>query len=337
MKKLSLIDKILVIVNSILAMLLLISFSSYYISPNSIPFISIISLSVPVLILLNALFIIYWLITFKRQFLISTIVLLIGFQYVLSFYRIKEKKVILTEDIKLMTYNVRMFNLYDWISKENVKKEIVDFIKTKDPDILSIQEFHESKITEIKFPYKYIKITNKSNHSGQAIYSKYKIINSGSLNFSNTGNNAIFVDILKNKDTLRVYNVHLESLRINPKEEELTQENTEKFRKRVEKGFKIQANQATLILQHQEKIKHKSIICGDFNNTAFSWVYKNLKDGKNDAFEEAGSGFGSTYDLKFPLRIDFILTDEAITVNNFKTYNVEYSDHEPIMARINFD
>lgn len=337
MKKLSLIDKILVFVNSLLAMLLLISFSSYYISPNTISFISIISLSVPILIILNVLFIIYWLVRLKRQFLISTLVLLIGFQYVISFYRIKEKKVLLSEDVKLMTYNVRMFNLYNWISKENVNKEIFEFIKTKDPDILSLQEYHQSNHNVLKFPYKYVKLTNKNNHSGQAIYSKYKIINKGSLNFSNTSNNAIFVDILKNKDTVRIYNIHLESLRINPKAQELTQENSEKLKKRLEKGFKIQANQASLILEHQKKINHKSIICGDFNNTAFSWVYKNLKQGKNDAFEEAGKGFGGTYyDIKFPLRIDFILTDKKIEVNNFKTYNVDFSDHSPIMARLNF-
>jgi len=156
------------------------------------------------------------------------------------------------------------------------------------------------------------------------------------LNFTNSSNNAIFIDILKEQDTIRIYNIHLESLGINPKEEELTQENSEKLRIRLEKGFKIQANQASLILQHQEKIKYKSIICGDFNNTAYSWVYKKLKTNKNDAFEEAGIGFGKTYEFAFPLRIDFILTDERIEVNNFKTYDVKLSDHYPIMARLNF-
>lgn len=336
MKKLSLLDKLLFIVNSILAAILLVSFSSYYISPNSFPIISVISLSVPVLILINLAFIIYWLVKLKRPFLISTIVLLIGYQYVVSFYRFSEKKIILSEDLKVMTYNIRMFNFYDWIDEENVDEKIIDFVKTKDPDILCLQEYHKPKKGKLKFKHKYINIANKGNHTGQAIFSKYKIINSGSLNFSNTTNNAIFVDIIKNNDTVRIYNVHLESLKIRPKEEEFTKENSEKLRSRLERGFKIQANQASLILTHQSKIKHKSIICGDFNNTAFSWVYKNLKEGKNDAFEEAGQGFGSTYDLKFPLRIDFILTDEKIEVNNFKTYDIKLSDHFPIMARLKF-
>jgi len=329
MKKLSFIDKILYIINSLLAAILLFSYTSYYISPNTVPLLSVISLTIPILIILNAVFVVYWLIKFKRAFLISTIVLLIGFQYVLSFYRFSEKKVILSKDVKLMTYNVRGFNMYNWIDIDNIDKKITDFVKSKNPDILCLQEYHKLDKGLITFPYKYI-------NTRQAIYSKYRIVNSGSLNFSNTGNNAIFVDILKDKDTIRIYNVHLQSLHITPEKEELTTENSEKLRIRLETGFKIQANQAALVLSHQKKTTHKSIICGDFNNTAFSWVYKHLKEDKNDAFEIAGEGFGATYDLKFPLRIDFILTDEKITVNNFKTYDIKLSDHSPIMARLNF-
>lgn len=333
MKKLSIFDKLMYIVNSILAILLLLSYLSYYISPNTIAPIGILSFSVPILIILNIVFVIYWLLKFKKQFLISTIILLIGFQYIKSFYQINEKKVLLLKDTKIMSYNVRMFNLYNWIDEENIDQKIYEFIKTNAPDILCLQEINTSANIGFNFPYKYIK-TREKNNFGYAIYSNYKIINSGALNFSNTSNNTIFVDILKEKDTIRIYNVHLESLKINPKEEEFTQENSDKLRIRVEKAFKIQANQAKLILEHQKQIKHKSIICGDFNNNAFSYVYKELLKGKNDAFINAGSGFGKTYDYKFPFRIDFILADENIEINNFKTFKVNYSDHYPIMARV---
>ncbi|SNR39205.1 endonuclease/exonuclease/phosphatase family protein [Lutibacter flavus] len=337
MQKLSLVDKLLFIVNSLLATMLLISFLSYYISPNTFSFISFISLSIPFLIILNLLFIIYWILKLKKQFLLSTIILLIGFQFITKFYSFSEKKVLLTNDLKVMSYNVRMFNLYNWIDEKNVDQKIYDFIKEKSPDILCIQEFHPSKELDIKYPYQYVKIRTNHNNFGHAIFSKYKIIKSGSLDFSNSSNNAIFADIVKDKDTIRVYNVHLESLKINPKEETLTQENSEKLRIRVEKAFKKQTNQADLILLHQEKATYKSIICGDFNNNAFSWVYNTLKTNKNDAFEVAGKGFGKSFDYHFPFRIDFILTDKKFEVNNFKTYDVKYSDHYPIMARINFN
>jgi endonuclease/exonuclease/phosphatase family metal-dependent hydrolase len=319
-----------------LVLILLISFSSYYISPNTLPPLSVLSLFVPTLIIINVIFVAYWLVQLKYYFLISTIALLVGYQYVSVLYKFKEKTVLLTNDIKIMSYNVRMFNFYKWIDDTEIEQKIVDFINTKDPDIICFQEYHEFVKHRIKYPYKFIKITSKSNHTGQAIFSKYKIINSGSLNFSNSTNNAIFIDILKDNDTVRIYNLHLESLRINPEKEELTTENSEKLKVRLETGFKIQTNQVNLILQHQNNINHRTVICGDFNNTAFSWAYKQLKEGKKDAFEEAGEGFGSTFNIKFPIRIDFILCDEAMEVNNFKTYYVKYSDHYPIMARLQF-
>ncbi len=336
MKNLALIDKFIFILNSLFATLLLLSYLNYYVSPVTISFFALISLIIPVLIVVNILFVLYWLIRLKKQIFLSVIVLAIGYQYLTKFYSFKEKEIMLTNDVKIMSYNVRMFNLYKWINEKNVDEKIYDFINSKEPDILCIQEFHPSLKKGLKYPYEYIKISNENNHFGHAIFSKFKIINSGSLNFSNSGNNAIFADIIRNRDTVRVYNIHLESLKLNPNDDYFTQENSEKFKRRVEKAFKIQANQVFLIMAHQEKIAHKSIICGDFNNTAFSYVYHQLRKGKNDAFEVAGKGFGQTYDHKLPVRIDYILTDKRIEVNNFKTYDVKFSDHLPVMARLNF-
>ncbi|MBT8317001.1 MAG: endonuclease/exonuclease/phosphatase family protein [Lutibacter sp.] len=336
MKKLSIIDKLITIANSLVAALLLISFLSYYISPNTFPIFSLLSLVIPFLIVINLLFAFYWIVKLKRQFLISILVLLIGFQHLTKFYSFQEKKVLLNNDLKIMSYNVRMFNVYDWIHEENVPQKIYDFINNKNPDVLCLQEFNNKEELGFSYPYKFIKVNNKGNRFGQAIFSKYSIINTGSLNFSNSSNNAIFADIVKNNDTIRVYNVHLESLKINPEEKAFNKENTEKLKVRLENAFKKQANQATLLVRHQQKTNLKKVICGDFNNNAFSWVYHQLKKGKNDAFEESGKGFGKTYNFNFPLRIDFILADQAININNFKTYNVNYSDHFPIMARLNF-
>jgi len=142
MKKLSLLDKLIAIVNSLLATLLFISFLSYYISPNTISLISFFSLSVPVLIIINLLFILYWVIKLKRQFLISTLILLIGFQYITKLYSFEEKKVLLSTDVKVMSYNVRMFNIYNWIEEDNVDQKIYEFINEKEPDILCLQEFN---------------------------------------------------------------------------------------------------------------------------------------------------------------------------------------------------
>ena len=335
-------DKLLYFINSLFALLLLLSYLLPYISPKTFPALSILSLAVPVLIVLNALFVLYWLIKLKRQLFLSSIVLLIGFKTVSSFVRISEKEVLLNNDLKIMSYNVRLFNIYEWKpeSKETIKKNITEFISNKSPDIICFQEFVNDYSNDFNYKYRFVNNRNSNNKRirfGQAIYSNYKIIKSGAINFESNTNNAIYADIIKEKDTFRVYNVHLESQKIQLDKENLGNEDSEKLRIHLQNTFIKQAKQAKQLYNHEQECPYKTILCGDFNNTAFSWVYNKLKGTKNDAFVEAGNGLGKSYDHLLPARIDFILADNSFEVNNFKTYNnIDYSDHYPIMARLGF-
>ncbi|MCD9562779.1 endonuclease/exonuclease/phosphatase family protein [Tenacibaculum maritimum] len=336
MKKLSLVNKLLFFINSIIAATLLFSYLLPFVSPKTIPAFAVFSLLVPVLIIMNLIFCIYWLLKFKKQFILSGLILAIGWSFCPPFYKFSNKEILLNDDVKVMSYNVRMFNHYKWSEDPTIAQKTFDFITEKEPDILTIQEFYLSRKISFKYPYKYIKTKSKTNKFGLAIYSKYKIINSGSLNFKKSANNAIFVDLLKGKDTIRVYNLHLESLKINPNKQHFGEKNSEKLFKRLEAGFLKQADQTAQLLSHQKQFKGKKIICGDFNNTAYSWVYKQIAANKKDAFTEAGNGLGKSFNYPFPMRIDFILTDTSITVNHFKIYPVKYSDHFPILARLNW-
>jgi endonuclease/exonuclease/phosphatase family metal-dependent hydrolase len=335
-KKLSLLEKLIFLINSVLATVLLLSYIVPYISPKTIPQLSLVSLAVPFLIIANTLFLIYWILKFKKQFTISALVLTIGWLISSSFYQFSEKKIISNDDIKVMSYNVRMFNHYNWNDDSELDKKTIEFIKQKSPDILVLQEFYQSPKINFSYPHKYIKTKGGKNKFGLAIYSKYKIINSGSFNFKQSANNIIFTDILKNKDTIRVYNIHLESLKINPNKEYFGEETSEKLFGRLQSTFKQQATQTEQFLAHESNWKGKKIVCGDFNNTAYSWVYKKISSNKKDAFVTAGKGFGKTFDYPFPMRIDFILTSQEIEINQFKTFNEKFSDHFPILARVNW-
>ena len=57
----------------------------------------------------------------------------------------------------------------------------------------------------------------------------------------------------------------------------------------------MQQLQAEQFLEHKNKCPYKMIICGDFNNTAYSYVYKEIKGDLQDTFVEAGNAFGRTY------------------------------------------
>lgn len=336
MKNLSFLNKIFYFLNVIFAILLLFSYLLAFISPEKIPAFAVLSLFVPFLIIINIIFFIFWLIKLKKQAFLSAFILIIGLFFSSPFYKLSGKNNSLNSDIKVMSYNVHMFNYYKWIKDETVAQKAFDFIKEKNPDILAIQEFHESEKISVLYAHKYIKKRVESNKFGLAIFSKYKIVNSGSLDFKKTNNNAIFVDILIDNDTVRIYNLHLESLRINPEKENFGEENSEKLFKRMSNSFKKQAEQTEQFLAHEKAFKGKKIICGDFNNTAYSWVYKQISKNKKDAFLQAGKGFGKSFNYAFPLRIDFILTDKNAIINQFTTFSVKYSDHFPILAKINW-
>lgn len=334
MKPLNIFNKLIFFINSLFATALLLAYLLPYIPPSTFPFLSVLSLGMPILLVINIVFLIYWVIKLKKQFLLSTLVLLLGFNHILSLYRIEaDKYEKQPEDIKLLSYNVRQFNRYNWIEGDTVTNQIIHFIENEKPDIVCLQEYH--KRNDIKFngfKYKYEVITNEGERFGQAIYTNYPVINKGSLEFEDSNNNAIYLDVLVNKDTIRVINIHLESLKIIPKVTEFQEEKREKLVSRMGNSFKKQEAQVKQILENLKHCSYKSVISGDMNNSAFSYVYRKLAQDHLDAFKEKGKSFGKTFDFDFiPLRIDAILVDEAMKVKEFKNFpEVKYSDHYPI-------
>lgn len=329
-------EKLIFIVNSLLAFALLLSYLLPYLEPRKFAFFSVLSLAVPFLIIINILFVIYWLLKVKKQLLVSLLVLAIGYSYLISLYKFSSSKnVDDSENLSVMNYNVRLFNAFNWIDDPNLKQNISSFIADKQPDVLCIQEYRTDEGVTLKGYHKYEHLSGDKVKNGQAIFTKFPIVNSGLIKFPHTFNNAIFVDVVVQNDTIRIYNVHLQSSGINPVAEELTKENSENLFKRVRSTFKMQQSQTELVLSHKNECPYQMIICGDFNNTAYSYVYKEIKGDLKDAFVEAGNGFGRTYDFKFfPVRIDFVLVDDAFEINAFKTYDVKYSDHYPVMAKV---
>lgn len=336
MKGLKRFDKIIFFVNTLAAILLLLSYILPYLPPKRFAFLSVLSLGVPLLILINVLFILYWLLKLKKQLILSFLVVLLGFNYITSLYKFTDTKAIEdASNFSVMNFNVRLFNFFDWLPSETVEGDILNFVRKEEPSVLCLQEYHKNSDFELDGYYKYEEISDEKVKSGQAIFSKYPIANSGSISFPNTSNNTIFVDVVMQQDTVRIYNVHLQSSKINPEVSELKKETSEKIANRIGDTFKMQQEQAELFLKHRANCHYKTVISGDFNNTAYSYIYKKIKGEAQDAFTIAGHGFGRTYDFKFfPVRIDFIIADQDFTVNGFKTYDVKLSDHYPIKATL---
>ena len=340
MKNLSFLEKFIFLVNSILAVLFLISLVIPYIKPSIFPYFSILSLFSPLIILLNILFIFYWIAKLKKQFLLSVLILLIGCNSVLTFINFSNNSSYMTENkVSIISYNVRLFNLYNWIDENNIEDQINSFLVDKSPDIICLQEYRGNIIDLPNYPYRFEFLRGNNIKYGQVIFSKFPILNKGSVDFSSMSNNAIFVDLKIHNDTIRFYNVHLQSFALE-NEIDLSTINTIQKKEIVtnlSNTFITQQSQVDVLRNSIDNSPYKNVLSGDFNNTAFSYTYKNLINGFKDSFMLKGNGLGITFNYNYiPLRIDFILVDDNFRVNQFKTYKINLSDHEPIFSEFYF-
>ena len=153
-------------------------------------------------------------------------------------------------------------------------------------------------------------------------------------------------DVLVNEDTLRVYNAHLGSIRFQDDDYQmfgedngpnayLKKEEGQRILSRLKIAFEKRALQAEKVSQHIQASPYNSIVCMDLNDTPVSYAYRQFGNLLTDAFLNSGNGAGLTYIGKMPSnRIDYIFHSESIESANFKTHQVEFSDHKPISCEI---
>ncbi len=258
-----------------------------------------------------------------------------------------------------MSYNVRNFDLYHWSKKNGTLNEILKLIKEQNPDIICFQEFYTSskgnfqtiKMLMDQAGFKYYFFEKTYEHRmvdawGIAIFSHYPIAGTGSIEFEKpTQNSCCYADIKLDDTTIRVFNIHLQSIYLSDKDykyledisanQNLQVRPTEAIVAKLRKAFILREKQAIQTETAVKESPYPVILCGDFNDTPVSFAYHIISSNLQDAFLAGGWGIGPTYSgiLKI-YRIDYIFTDKQFVVNNYKTICKEYSDHFPIVATI---
>ena len=218
----------------------------------------------------------------------------------------------------------------------------MDFLHDESPSVICFQEFltlRKGKITlagikkELKdLPYSHVNYTHRipgKSNFGLATFSKYPIINKGIIKFENSLNGIIFSDLIIPQDTVRIYNCHLQSVKLKQDYNQVLDslisgyddKRFDEFRYisvKIRDAYIKRAFQAELLSRHIKNSPYPVIVCGDFNDTPFSYSYYRLSRNLKDAFIESGSGIGSTYRQNFaPIRIDYILYSPSLNVPIF--------------------
>jgi endonuclease/exonuclease/phosphatase family metal-dependent hydrolase len=354
--------KFIVLLNWLVALLLLVSVLASYINPAFAWIIALIGIAYPYILVINLLFILYWLLVFDRAILISLVVILAGYPVLRNHFQftwsppppLKE-----ANSFKFLRFNTRLFDVYGWTDRIDTRTRIFNLIKKEAPQILCIQEFYTStsrsgfnSLDSLKAlqqsPYVHVAYTATkwgTDHWGIATFSSFPIIRKGNILFNEITNNiCIYSDIKINQDTIRVYNIHFQSNRFRKEDYEFLDKPDEQKDKllaskniinKIKTASVKRSKQVDAVANHIESSPYPVIICGDFNDPPSSYTYNRISGDLKDAFVESGSGFGNTYNGLIPLlRIDYILHSPQIRSTDFKTVKQNLSDHFPITCKM---
>ena len=178
--KLNFLSKILMLINLVLLILQLFLMDTFW-EFYHYPFLN---LMVPMIAVINLIFFIFWIVKFKWPFILFIFSILIGFKEWGKLYKFPNNAIPISNGIKVMSFNVRLFNSFEWIDSKSVPESIESFINKESPDLVCLQEFSKEFSPKFKnYPHQYIASSKKNGQNGLCILSKYPLVNRGQLNF----------------------------------------------------------------------------------------------------------------------------------------------------------
>ncbi|MFZ1305925.1 MAG: endonuclease/exonuclease/phosphatase family protein [Ferruginibacter sp.] len=358
-----------IVVNVTAAILFLLGCYGYLLNPKYFWPIGFLTLTTFYFLLILIAFIIFWLFIKPKRILISVVAIIFAPKPIsnivplrLSSSFTKEKP---NKALRIMTWNVAQFNIMEDKQHPEVKSQMLNTINEYEPDIACFQEMvaEDSTIKNHGHVDEFLEKLNYKNyfysynvkedfwgyaHFGIIIFSKYPIVNKQTVSFYPNDYNSIFqyADVVKGEDTIRVFNIHLQSLRFSKENlkyiETPTVEDEDKALKeskniiaKFKRGFLKRQVQADRIRTEIDKSPYPVIVTGDFNDVPNSYAYHTIGGNMNDAFVEKGWGLGRTFSGISPvLRIDNIFVDKKMKVLQFNLLKKKLSDHFPIIADV---
>lgn len=353
--------------NILLTVLFLAGANIQYFPPLQWWFIGILALMLPYIIVLLIIFFTGWL--FARSFwcLLSFITLLLGWQALQNIIPFNYSSEFIikkdTNSLRIMSWNVEQFDIQHHKRHPEIKAQMLELINQFKPDIACFQEMvggdynktinylgdfkRTLKFNNYYYTYDVRLDFDSKHHFGIIIFSRFPFLNKKTITENSLDYNSTFqyTDVIAGSDTVRVFNIHLQSLRFtsgnlnyldNPHlNTDTTLTESKSILIKLKRAFLKRGVQAHRVKEEIDKSPYPVIVCGDFNDVPNSYAYNTIGKNLQNAFVQKGAGIGRTFSGISPtLRIDNIFADKKFTVTQFTLINKRLSDHFPIIADV---
>jgi endonuclease/exonuclease/phosphatase family metal-dependent hydrolase len=301
---------------------------------------SFLSQLIPLFLVIQFTSLIILIIQQKKTAILPLLILFIGWPFLnstVSFNRTIPKN----NSIRILSFNTKFFRQSKTYGKFST--EMIQWVTNDTSDIKCLQEYSTNPQQELldatgQMKQKgytgltYLaKVGDWDNNPGMAIFSKFNMLDSGIVfEDKSTHNAAIFADLDIHGKKIRVYNVHLASMSLelykNPGFAKIFI-----TIKKLKYGALKRSDQIKELIAHTRSSPYPYIICGDFNETPYSYAYHQLKNEYESTFEQTGNGFGFTFnDLPYLLRIDHQFYSSDIHAVGYEVNRtMKISDHFP--------
>lgn len=321
--------------------------------------------ALPILIILMVSAII--LLAFKRWKLASTfavVVLMLNWYWQVCPMHFFSNEGPSDNAFRVVTYNI--YPQVDSTQYDQWQRDMLEEIKRLHPDVLCLQEFkytdmawleeelckHFSYTTVMRSERKYIK-RRLYSHYPMTNVTRYKPTEElDTTDIASTFDKSIHTHTIRqpfysadihlpNGDSLTVFSCHLQSngystIRRSMKEGESWFDGISRYQEAITSANKLRLWQAQNLRQVLDSIgnNHPIIVAGDMNDFNQSESLTTIQ-GKDlyDAWWKGGRGLGLTYSgFGLHLRLDHILYNEKLQLQQIQVGRTELSDHRPLIA-----
>lgn len=356
----TIIKNLIRIVSVFAIIILLISYSARYIPPSSSIVFPLAGLIFPILWMSTLIFLIVLLLARLKWYSYITIFsLLVTLPLMLKYFNLS--LIVKDKHLEYSIINLNTFGLrfHDSVSDQLVNQGILnEYINKNGYSVACFQEYPMKGAKHAKF-YENLKSGLALKHFEMSQYhwdkkytdyilltaSKYPIVKTETLRY-NSLPFAMYTHIRFPEGIVRVYNVHLQSIKLIKEKELLTPETYDKPErfydhiisavKKLRVAFIIREKQSLLITESMSECPYQIMVAGDLNDTPVSYAYRKISQGLKDASAKGKPGFKHTYKLSdIPLQIDYILYSPSIKARNYRVIDPLISDHYAISTSFN--